>query len=132
MWQLHRAHPPRMDGTGPRGDAVTPRDRLAAALFAWFEATPDFAGRQEEYALHATGVLRADPTLAQDIEDGRALRELREALPDGWAWDIEHWPTREAIFQVIIRSADWRHITTAAAPTIAEACDACRATLVTL
>ena len=122
-----------MDGTGPRGDAVT-IERLATALHRWFESGAESYGdgQPEEFAWHATGVLAADPTLAQDIEDGRALRELREALPEGMAWDIEHWPTREAAFQVAIRSADWRHITTAAAPTIAEAADACRAALVTL
>ena len=42
----------------------------------------------------AAVALAADPHLAQDIEDGAALRELREALPDGrgfqcgWSSDV--------------------------------------------
>lgn len=45
----------------------------------------------------AAAILAADPTLAQDIEDGTELRLLREALPEGergWGIYISHSPER--------------------------------------
>jgi hypothetical protein len=72
-----------------------------------------------------------DPQTWADAEDGRALRELREALPEGWSgpaiypkplnagWHAEAFDDR-------MDSLDGRH---GEGHTIAEAADACRAAL---
>jgi hypothetical protein len=54
-------------------------------------------------APYAKTIYATDPHLAQDIEDGAALRRLREALPEGWdlivrnfgsRWGVELWDPR--------------------------------------
>lgn len=67
----------------------------------------------------------ADATLAQDIEDGAALRLLREALPKAWTVYLT-----DCSSDVHIRVWDTtRTQISHHAPTIAAAADACRAAL---
>lgn len=97
-----------------------------------------FAERNERDAQMCAGTMvAADPTLAQDIADGQALRLLRDALPKGWdmtvrtfasRWCVEVWdpyypPGRDDPPQP-------RYLEIAGtAGTIAEAADACRKAL---
>ena len=100
-------------------------DRLAAAMFDGL----DMDDAREGARLMVT----ADATLAQDIEDGRAIRELRAALPEGWAagvvWDPFLRDGCEAEVFVSDGTGPGGISRKASAPTIAEAVDACRAAL---
>ena len=100
---------------------MTPQERLAAALDVDFgdcwidEAQPDGSTISTfDRDRLAAKVLAADPTLAQDIADGQAMRQLREALPDGWQSVVILTPV------VLPIGPD---------ATIAEAADACRKAL---
>lgn len=55
-------------------------ERLAAAL----SGSTHYDGIAARFDGRAQNALAADPHLAQDLEDGAALRRLKEALPDGW------------------------------------------------
>lgn len=105
---------------------MTAVERLAAALEAKGALFP---------SLVAQLILAADEWLAQDMEDGRALRELREACQDvepyrawfevGYSLPMveRHWTVR-----VERHTGDQREMAFRA-PTIAEAADACRMAL---
>lgn len=86
--------------------------------------------------LRSRYALTADPDLAQDIEDGAALRRLAAVVPDGWeavarfggwhkwpmveVWDPAYPPSRDDPEQP-------RYISSEA--TLAAAADACRVAL---
>lgn len=98
-------------------------ERLAAATWGLSMDPPD-AWRI------ASAILAADPTLAQDIEDGRALRELLEAFA--------HRGRPEYHLMLRRRGTDGHWMLDAfhsdgrrRSPTIAAAADACREALVT-
>lgn len=95
------------------------QERLAKAHSVWMD---DFSMPNR----FVDGMFAADPHLAQDIEDGAALRRLREALPentyfevesplDGFGWDI----TIESIY-------GGPSVAQAEGSTLAQAADACR------
>jgi hypothetical protein len=73
---------------------VSAAERLAAALggFEWGYWEDRLFHAPEDSAALAEAILDADPHLAQDIEDGRALRKLREATVEngGREWFIDH------------------------------------------
>ena len=60
-------------------------ERLTTVLLA--------AGLGSNLGIHrdADDLLTADADLAQDIEDGAALRRLREVLPEGWTSALYHY-----------------------------------------
>ena len=69
---------------------------------------------------------------AQDMEDGRALRELREALPEACFGEVFIAPKG---YQVKVMRSPWHDewddvVVKGGYSTIAEAADACRAALV--
>lgn len=104
---------------------MTPTERLAAVL-------AQLHSRPRHPADLADSILAADPTLAQDIADGQALRELVAALgPRSWVkvlspdpaatgngWEVDVWGTspRQAL-------------THAVGPTLAAAATAAREAL---
>jgi hypothetical protein len=99
---------------------VTPEDRLATAL-------EDCAQPGIDHAFH---ILDRDQHLAQDIEDGRALRMLREALPGWW---ITVTSTYGRGFKVLCEPPlgvpSPARYPSGGGPTIAAAADACREAL---
>ncbi len=105
-------------------------ERLAAATWGLSMDPPD-AWRI------ASAILAADPTLAQDIEDGRALRELREALPDEWddplltiQWYRWEGGPRWTVSPQDAAAEPSSVNRAGRGPTIAAAADACREALV--
>lgn len=69
---------------------------------------------------------------AQDAADGRALRLLREALPDDGAWrvDVSFFGRSESPLRVVtVRRHASPVVYTAEATAISEAADACREAL---
>jgi len=105
---------------------MSARDRLAAALAsAEYEADP----REAEFQF-ADQMLAADPHLAQDIEDGAALRRLREALPERSSMDASitggEW---RVAWYIGPRRGHPARGTHAIAPTIATAADKAREAL---
>ncbi len=68
-----------------------------------------------------------DPQTWRDAEDGRALRELREALPDEWEVAID---SRSTGWVCRLYDRDEKAQVRMYGPTIAAACDACREALV--
>lgn len=95
-------------------------ERLAAAL-------------REALGPDQQAILAADPHLAQDIEDGAALRRLAAAVPDGWEAVVRvggwhKWPMVEVWDPAYPVGRDDppqpRYISSEA--TIAQAADACR------
>lgn len=93
--------------------AITPRDR------------------RDPLAHYITTLLTADPDLAQDIEDGAALRRLRSACEaGGWTFSVEPWYAMEHVgFRVCLYSRRGGSYTESTGPTIAAAADACRVAL---
>lgn len=96
-------------------------------------------GGRQMLMVSAPTILSSDPTLAQDMEDGRALRELREALPEGAKFEVFDWHQRGDLVTTVMTESSYlpehrvrrvyaRHHGTGRA--IAEAADACRAALV--
>ncbi len=61
---------------------MSARERLAAAFGTLTHRRGPSVVNCGSCAEDAAGALAADPHFAQDIEDGAALRRLREALPD--------------------------------------------------
>lgn len=102
---------------------MTAAERLAAALAD--EAYQSDASHAD--IARATRILAADPTLAQDIEDGRALRELREALPAGGYRFVEVRRAEDGEVAVTFYESGGEVI--GYGPTIAAAADACREAL---
>lgn len=70
-----------------------------------------------------------DPQLWRDAEDGRALRELREALPGGWVYEAGQHANRAG--QYVVRLLDEMDLVQVryTMATIAGAADACRKAL---
>ena len=98
-------------------------ERLAAALAA--------AGMVTVATVYAEEMADADPDLAQDIEDGAALRRLRSACEaGGWTFSVEPWYAMEHVgFRVCLYSRRGGSYTESTGPTIAAAADACRVAL---
>lgn len=67
---------------------MTAPDRLAAAI-----DRAVFPLKEGEAAEEATAILAADPTLAQDIADGQALREAQSRLDPGELLTVMLGPT---------------------------------------
>lgn len=124
---------------------MSAQDRIAAVLATVQPPDPEWvAGIADPPSVPsanwpgwALALLAADPTLAQDIEDGRALRELRASLDDG-GWhpiEVRWWspvslPTISAVeIQVRVRVRPRFFVDSGNHPTIAEAADACRKAL---
>lgn len=102
--------------------------RLAVARFA--AGPPRF---DLSIADDAVALLAADPDLAQDIEDGRALRELRAAAgatPHGIDWFYQSSGVADTD-GTWARAWAWSEdgMVERFGPTIAAAADACRAAL---
>lgn len=111
---------------------MTAQERLAAAIHpsGYLRITDTDTGEdivRWPTADIARSILAADPTLAQDIEDGAALRRLREALQAGWwlsvdgddtGWRASAYPRSMVAMVTVGRGT-----------TIADAADACRAAL---
>ena len=97
-------------------------ERLAAALAA--------AGMVTVATVYAEEMADADPDLAQDIEDGAALRRLREALPEGRSFQCGWSPSVQS-FYCHDEDAEWGGDirVNGYGPTIAAAADACRVAL---
>lgn len=97
---------------------MTPLERLAEALIEADDIDPGFANDlaiDDDVAPEMARILTiADEHLAQDIADGQAMRQLREALPDGWKSVVILTPV------VLPIGPD---------ATIADAADACRKAL---
>ena len=115
------------------------RDRLAAALGQvlagvdeWDTIKPDTRAFLRS---KADAILAADPHLAQDIEDGRGVRELREVLPAGQNFAQVYTPyaTSEPDdpdqFEVTVIGATVFRRIWGTGPTLAAAVEACRAAL---
>lgn len=111
--------------------ATSARERLAAALLESSEKLDDWLHLMpgEDATTCVVHILAVDPHLAQDIEDGAALRRLREALGEEWGgpnvdgsfgggWRVQVWTGRGA-----------GAVITEKRSTIAEAADACREAL---
>lgn len=98
-------------------------------------------GEPNEFGDHTPTISVAlDDPSAQDIEDGAALRRLREALPGSAVTVGPGWTQRDTgqfVMTVSVEKSEpsltsrRRHFTRAwgEGPTIAEAADACRAAL---
>ena len=67
--------------------------------------------------------------IKQDLEDGTALRRLREALPDGWTFDVFPAPTSGDVIVEVWAKSNAFQGANGSAPTIAKAADRCRAAL---
>lgn len=97
------------------------QERLAAAIWG-----VDFV--DPEATLIARAMVAADPHLAQDIEDGAALRRLREALGPAETFDVS--VTRRDPW--IVEAWDLpslRHLCKTSGATVAEAADKVREAL---
>lgn len=106
---------------------MTPEARLASA---WAQDVADGPHhRVETYASgeeHARGILHRDPTLAQDMEDGRAIRMLRER-GDNLSTIIVHAST--GYIRAQLHQPPFGVRAMGLGTNIAEAADACREAL---
>lgn len=102
-------------------------ERLAAALAAPIPGGV-YEDPDDENVWTASWALRADPHLAQDIEDGEALRRLREALPEVSNLIIEGCYPRRETWMVSLTLPLSPHVGYHG-PTIAEAADKAREAL---
>jgi hypothetical protein len=112
---------------------VSAAERLAAAVTLANGDSLEPGWGKDHGERFADGMLSVDPHLAQDIEDGRALRELREAAGPGWhPVTIWFWDDSMLVdgpeFKVEVKVRD-RVFRRASGPTIAAAADAAREAL---
>ena len=74
-----------------------------------------------------------DPQTWADAEDGRALRELREAAPEASAFGLQQWLNRPfytvTVWPEPMGELDPKYIARASGQTIAETADRCREAL---
>jgi hypothetical protein len=106
---------------------VSALERMAQAHARYTHADyPHGCDNENGHEEFASDILATDFDLAQDIEDGRALRELREALPSGpWHIVITQWASGSTRVEAM---GPMNEISRRAS-SIAEAADACRKAL---